>query len=520
MSAPDTDFDVIVVGSGFGGSIAALRLSEAGRSVLVLERGRRWRPGDFPRDVRDIDRLLWRWPTHLNSRGIYEPRFFSSLAAVVASGVGGGSLIYANIHIRPDPVVFQDPRWPHGFDRTALDPYYDRVRDALRVAPLPASEELPKRNQFRAAAAAIGRDVFDPDQAVSWTDPQEPERQRCQLVAECEFGCQYGAKNTLDFTYLKGAERNGVKVMPGMAVTALEPVASGWRVSVSDTSTGQRSSIACRRLVLAAGTLGTSELLLRSRARGALPNISDRLGCGYSANGDFLGSIAGSRPDLQPWHGTDVTSVIRFFDSPPEFTMAAPTFNRTAMTFLAAMGQHDPWWLRWAQSFIWRQMPRLVPLIFRSGLLNRIVAKAADDDTAAAHMTNLFAIGRDTANGTIRLNGDRLDIDWDYAGENRALIERMQDGMAAVARIYGGSFAPLVTWRLFGRIITVHSLGGCHLSDGPDRGVVSPTTGEAHGHPGLFVADGSVIPTSIGFHPCMTIAAVAERLAEGIARLS
>jgi cholesterol oxidase len=519
MPAPAIGLDAIVIGSGFGGGITALRLSEAGRSVLVLERGQRWRPGEFARDVRDVDRLLWRWPAYENSRGLYDLRFFSGLAAVVASGVGGGSLIYANIHIRPDAIVFQDQRWPKEITRAVLDPYYDRVRDTLGVSPLPRSDHLPKRDHYWAAAQAIGREVFDPDQAVSWTDPREPGRHRCQLVAECEFGCQYGAKNTVDMTYLARAERNGAKVMPGMAVESLERAAEGWRVSVRDTASGLRSSMVARRVIVAAGTLGTNEILLRSRAAGALPNISERLGHGYSGNGDFLGSIMNSRFDLRPWHGTDVTSVIRFFDSPPEFTMAAPTFNRVVMTFLAGMGQHDPWWLRWAQSFIWRQMPWLVPCILRSGLLNRLQARAAVDEGAAARETNLFAIGRDNANGRIQLNGERLDIKWNYAAENRALIDRMQEGMAAVAKAYGGTFAPLITWRLFRRIITVHSLGGCCLSDGPDRGVVSPA-GEVHGHPGLFVADGSVIPTSIGFHPCMTISAVAERTAEGIARLS
>ncbi len=517
MAQSTHDFDVIVVGSGFGGSISALRLSEAGQRVLVLERGRRWRPGEFPRDVRDTDRIFWRWPARRDGRGLYDVRFFSGLAAVATSGVGGGSLVYANILIRPDPIVFEDVRWPREITRATLDPYYDRVRDMLGIGPLPPSLSIAKRDYFRAAADAMGRYVFDPDQAVSWTDPGEPAREKCRLVAECEFGCQYGAKNTLDLSYLARAQRNGAKVMPDTAVESIASTVDGFRLGVRDTMSGAASTLSARRVVLAAGTLGTNELLLRSRADGALPRVSDRLGQGYSGNGDFLGSVADCKVDLDPWNGPDVTSVISFFNAAPEFTMAAPTFNRDVMIFLAGLAQRDPRWLRWAQSFIWRQLPWLIPWVFRSGLLNRSRPATPDQEHAARRLTNLFAIGRDNANGVIGLKGNGIDIDWNFAEENRALIERMQIGMQGVADHYGGTFAPLATWLLFGRIISVHSLGGCHISDSPERGVVS-LQGEVHGYPGLFVADGSLIPTSIGFHPCMTIAALAERVAEGMAR--
>src|SRR5207302_172529 len=220
-------------------------------------------------------------PAHGKSRGLYDLRIFSGLAAVVASGVGGGSLIYANIHIRPDAVIFQDPRWPREITRATLEPYYDRVRDMLGVAPVPASLALPKRDHYRAAAKAIGRDVFDPDQAVSWDDPNQPGRERCQLVAECEFGCQHGAKNTLDLTYLAKAERIGAKVMPGMAAELVTPADGGYRVTVRDTAAGARSTLSARRVVLSAGTLGTYALLLRSWDAGPFPRRSARLGRGF-----------------------------------------------------------------------------------------------------------------------------------------------------------------------------------------------------------------------------------------------
>lgn len=517
MEAPDRD--AVVVGSGFGGSICALRLAQAGRSVVVLERGRRYSPGEFPRDVRDTDALLWRYPQRPRATGLYDIRFFTDLAAVVASGVGGGSLVYANIHIRPDPVVFDDPRWPQGTDRAALDPYYDKVRDELGIGPLPESIKLPKRDRYRAAADRLGRPVFDPNQAVRWTEPGGPGRQACQLVAECEFGCQHGAKDTLDMTYLARAEQLGAEVRPGAYVTGVEPLpGGGYGVRYRDVASGDERAITGRRVALAAGTLGTNELLLRCRdvAR-SLPDLSPRLGHGYSGNGDFLGSLEGCAVDLDPWHGPDVTSVIEFFDREPRFTMAAPTFNRTVMAVLTSLGQGKGRLSRPLARVLWPLFGRAVPWAFRRGLLSRPIRVPWRRPLDPDRTTFLFAIGQDDAGGALQLGrGGRLDVRWDYAGEHAALVERMTDAMSEVAREYGGTFAPLFTWLLFRRITTVHSLGGCHLSASPEHGVVSPH-GEVHGYPGLFVADGSVVPTSIGFHPVMTISALAERTAEALA---
>lgn len=509
-------YDAVVVGSGFGGSINALRLARSGRSVLVLERGRRIRPGEFPRDVSDVERLFWRYPRHPQFRGLFDVRFFSALGAVVASGVGGGSLIYANIHIRPDAEVFEDPRWPASVNRLTLQRHYDTVGKMLNVSPVPSHLQLPKRTAFADAATRLGHAVFDPDEAVKWEADGSTERSACRLCAQCEFGCQFGAKSTLDLTYLAEAERLGAIVRPNAYVTSIQPVASGYQINFRDTGHGQGlESVLARRVVVSAGTLGTNELLLRCRDRvRTLPRLSARLGHGYSANGDFLGSIVHSRNDLQPWHGTDVTSVIRYPHSTHAFTMAAPTFSRPVMTALAAIGQPRIGWLRGLSPLLWRLGVPLLVAAFRYGLIGQS-ARHGPPTTDAAHMTNLFAIGRDNASGQLHLRGDRLDVRWHYRRENLALISAMRQAMQALAVEYGGTFAPIPTWTLFQRIITVHSLGGCHLSESSEQGVVSPV-GEVHGYPGLFIADGSVIPSSIGFHPAMTIAAVSEHIAESV----
>ena len=516
MNNSPHQYDAVVIGSGFGGSINALRLAQAGKSVLVLERGKRYKPGEFPRDVTDVKRLFWRYPKKSDFRGLYEIDFFSGIGTIVASGVGGGSLIYANIHIRPDAVVFEHAKWPRSINRASLDPYYDKVADMLGIAPVPADVSLPKRDIFRQAAKKLNRDVFDPDQAVSWQEPGGPGREACRMVAECEFGCQYGAKNSLDLTYLAKAEQLGARIQTGINVMHIEPLQSGYRVHYKDVGTDKAGSVDASRTVLSAGTLGTNRILLQSRdVFRTLPKLSAKLGSGFSGNGDFLGSIQNSEIDLEPWKGPDVTSVMRYFDEAPQFTVAAPSFSQPVMQVLAAMGQPDHGWLRFLSPILWHKMAPILIWAFKKGLLSKPGKASMPNAGDPARMTNLFAIGRDNANGQIRLKNGNLDITWNYARENHELVEKMIASMQEISDIYGGTFAPLVTWTIFKRILTVHPLGGCNLSDSPGDGVVS-SKGEVHGYPGLYVADGSMIPSSLGFHPCMTISAISEQTAEAV----
>jgi cholesterol oxidase len=507
-------YDAIVIGSGFGGAINTYRLAHAGKSVLLLERGRRWTPGQFPRDLRKSNEVLWRHPHKWDSRGLYELHVFNPLAVVTASGFGGGSLIYANVHIRPEASVFEDARWPAAITRSSLDPYYARVAKMIGIAPVPSTVPLPKRDVFHRAAAALGRPVFDPDEAVTWDAGAASGRPPCELRTECEFGCQVGAKNSLDHTYLAVAEAAGAEMRTQAVVNSIEPVREGYRVHWRSTTSGERHTATARRVVVAAGTLGTNRLLLMCRDRQrTLPQLSRMLGNGFSANGDFLGSIQNAAFDLDPWRGPDVTSVMQFDQGDVHFTMAAPSFNRPVMEALASAGQPSVHLARPLAPLLWQSLSALLPLLLKTEAARKPARMFKGHGTDPARMTNLFTIGRDNANGHLYLRGGELALEWDYRRENRDLIAAMRRAMARAAAAYGGSFAPIVTWNLFQRILTVHPLGGCRLSTSPERGVVDET-GQVHGYPNLFVADGSIVPTAIGFHPCMTIAALAERVAE------
>jgi cholesterol oxidase len=511
-------YDAVIIGSGFGGSINALRLAQAGRSVLVLERGRRWK--QFPRDVENVDELLWRYGENRNAQGLYELRFMSGIASVTASGVGGGSLVYASIHYRPQARIFDDPRWPAPFKLEALDPYYDKVGEELGVQVVPKRLQLAKRDVFHQAATALGRESFDTPQAVSWDAVfgAGEGRRTCQQCAECEFGCNFGSKNTLDFTYLAKAEAKGTVVETGRNVSHIAPSPSGgWDVHYEDTGSGESSVVTGKRVIVAAGTLGSNELLLRSRdVTKTLPKLSPRLGMGYSGNGDFLGNIQNAKQSLQPWVGPDVTSVMWFFDREPGFALATPTFNQPVMEVLASLGQPPPNAIaRMFAGVLYRKLPKLLPWALRKGLLSKPIKLKQKGAGPADRMTTVFAIGQDNANGRVVLDRGKLDVLWDYERENRSLIERQQQAMASLAGQYGGTYGNLATWDLFKRNLTVHNLGGCALSTSADQGVVG-IDGQVHGHEGLYVADGSVIPTAIGSHPVMTISAVSEWIAERV----
>jgi cholesterol oxidase len=512
--------DVVVIGSGFGGSVVAHRMSAAGHGVLVLERGRRWPPPSFPRDVTDTDRLLWRHPER-GGRGLFDVRFLSGLATITAAGVGGGSLVYAGIHYRPRPSVFRDPRWPSSLDADTLEPYYERVAEALAPAPVPASIGLPKRDAFHRASSTLGLRSEDPPLAVRWSEPPVPDgRAACQLCAACEYGCTHGAKTTLEFCYLGWAEAAGATVRTGCVARAIAPApGGGWEVRLHDLDRGVDEVVVGRRVVLSAGTLGTNEILLRSRDEArTLPRLSHRLGHGYSGNGDFLGNIQNIASPIEPWRGPDVTSIQWHDDDDAlSFVLAAPTFSRPVMEVLASHGQPPGRSLGPLGPPLWRRLPGLLTKGLRSGVLARPVARPFAGAGPADRMSTVFAIGRDNAGGRVVLRNGEVDVVWDYARENRALIARQRAAMQELARAWGGTYGDFPTWGPFGKTMTVHNLGGCAVSDRADHGVVDPD-GQVHGHPGLYVADGSIVPTSIGSHPVMTITALAERVAERMAR--
>jgi cholesterol oxidase len=287
----------------------------------------------------------------------------------------------------------------------------------------------------------------------------------------------------------------------------------GWQVHARDLAAHAAVRLRARRVVLAAGTLGTTGLLLRCRdVYGLLPQLSPMLGQRFSANGDFIGVIRGTRDDLQPSRGPDVTAILRAFDTEPGFTIALPTYGEPVMAALVRLARDDSeirplnGLRRLGGDAIWRLADVLAPWFLEGGpgtrLARRLFAAPADESPSdprrdGRHATVVFAIGRDTGRGRIVLTrrGRRVDVRWPYESENRELVGRMRRLLLDLSVAYGGTLGLSPTWTIARRPLTVHPLGGCIMGTTPDRGVASPE-GEVFGAPGLWIADGSLIQGS------------------------
>ncbi len=347
--------DAIVVGSGFGGSVMTYRLREAGLDVCLLERGRPYPPGSFPRTPHGLRANVWAPARGLH--GLFDYWSFHDVDVLVASGLGGGSLIYANVLLRKDERWFTRDGppsagyvdWP--VSRAELDPHYDRVERMLRPRPYPLDHppyrDTPKTEAFWSAAERAGFEPFLPPLTVTFGNdgeapvPGEPIREEapnlhgwtrltCRLCGECDFGCNFGSKNTLDYTYLSAAKRLGADLRPECEVVAIEPRrGAGYAVrylehaTTADGASPAERTMTTDRLILAAGTIGSTLLLLKNRS--AFPRLSPRLGTRFSGNGDLLTFASRATEEIdgrrvprvvEPSIGPVIISAVRVADAP------------------------------------------------------------------------------------------------------------------------------------------------------------------------------------------------------------
>ncbi|MDX6739787.1 GMC family oxidoreductase [Actinocorallia sp. A-T 12471] len=539
--------DAVVVGSGFGGSVAALRLAEAGLSTVLLERGRSYAPGQFPRTPTDLGRAFWDPAERLY--GMFDVWRFKGFDSVVSSGLGGGSLIYANVLLRKDERWFVHEQglpgggyehWP--VTRKDLDPFYDEVEAMIGVTPYPVEHppyaETPKTHAMQDAAAELGLDWFRPPLAVSFgthtgavPEPGKPlaeaaygnlhgvPRTTCRLCGECDIGCNDGAKNSLDHTYLSAAARLGADLRPLHEVEGIRTrEGGGYLVDYvrHDPATGGRvrATLGCARLVLAAGTFGTTRLLLRSK----LPGISSALGTRLCGNGDLLTFLTGVKGSdrttpLDVARGPVITSAVRLPDQLDGFGTGRGAYIEEGgypgfVDFMAA-GLDVQGQITRAVKLLWE---RFTDFLTGDGDTNMSaeVSQLLSGRSLSAHALPLLGMGRDVPDGVLSLDREgRLKADWSVE-TSREYFDRLRATMRRIGDVLGADYADNPLW-LRKRVVSVHPLGGAPIGRHPREGVCDPF-GEVFGLPGLYVADGAALPGPVGANPSLTIAALAERM--------
>jgi cholesterol oxidase len=522
------DFDAIVIGSGFGGAITACRLAEAGHRVLVLERGRRWDKTTYPRDEQDA--WIWSQSRPEQRNGWLDLRLFRHMTVVQGAGVGGGSLIYANISCEAPPAVFETG-WPKEITFQVLKPYYDRVARFMDVQPVPGNQWNPRMRLMQEAAQRIGHgDRFRQlDLAVSFDpslnlDPERPptaaqsrrfvnqhgvEQGYCVHLGNCDIGCDVDAKNTLDKNYLAVAEKHHADVRPLHLATNIEPVSGGYRVHWDRLEACRRipGRATATRVVVAGGSLNSTELLLRCRDElKSLPRLSRFLGHNWSSNGDFLTpAIYGTRA-IRPSLGPTIATAIDFLDR-----------SQGGESFWIEDGGIPNLF----DDFLKRK--RNTVRGSRAKMLITFLQRLLRDRDPLRGVMPWFAQGADAADGVLRLKRPwwyfgkrRLRLAWDIR-RSRSVVDAIVSMHKNLARETGGEvpFNPL--WFVCRELVTPHPLGGCNMAETPDRGVVDHA-GRVFGYEGLHVADGSIVPEALGVNPSRTIAALAERIAERIVR--
>jgi cholesterol oxidase len=504
------DFDVVVVGSGFGGSVAALRLTEKGYRVGVLEAGRRFADHELPTTSWQLRKFLW--APALGCYGIQRIHLLRNLVVLAGAGVGGGSLNYANTLYRPPEAFYNDPQWAHLADwRAELDPHYDRAQRMLGVTTYPghtAADEAMQRvargmgvlKTYRPTPVGVffgrpGEEVDDP-----YFGGAGPRRTGCIECGSCMTGCRVGAKNTLVKNYLYLAERAGAAVHALTTVTAVRPRPDGtWLVDVVRTGRRWRHTIKADQVVLAAGTWGTQQLLHRLRDKGVLPRLSPRLGELTRTNSEAI--VGASRATVDPRRDFSRGVAITSSFYPDEHTHIEPVrYGRgsNAMGLLQTVSTDGA-----SDTPRWRQLLRVIrehPI--------RTARLMSVRHWSQRTVILLVMQTLDNSLTTYRRRG-RLTSRDGHGEPNPTFIPAGFQASHLTAQHIGGTAGS--TWgELFEIPMTAHFLGGCPMGVTAEEGVIDAYH-RVHGYPGLSVVDGSTISANLGVNPALTITALAER---------
>ncbi len=524
-------YDFLVIGSGFGGSVAAMRLTQKGYRVLVLERGRRFADHEFPATNWNLPKFLWlpvvRW------FGILQMSFLQGLFVLHGSGVGGGSLVYANVLMEPDESFFELDDWQRLADwKSVLAPYYDLARRMLGVDANPRA--WPADEILKTIAARRGKDdsyrladvgVFFGDPDAEPTDPffggAGPARSGCTHCGGCMVGCRYNAKNTLPKNYLYFAEKWGARILPGAEATSIRPVSSDgpdgarYEVTYRHTRTwfgGRPETVKARNVVVSAGVLGTLKLLMTCRDdKKTLPRLSVRLGERVRTNSEALLGVTSRRSHPDYSLGVAITSMVQV----DEVTRVEPVRYPAGSSFIRTLSAPIvPEGLSFAGR-LWRAAGEILlrPFDF---IRVKLLPGWAERSTILLVMQTEDNLMRLRLGRSIwSLFRRALIPQHDEKRRIRAQLPVAHD----IAREFAGAIngVPQTSFleSILGFPVTAHILGGCPMGVDSEDGVVDRDC-RVFNYPGLYVIDGSVIPGNPGVNPSLTITALAEYAMAGI----
>jgi cholesterol oxidase len=535
-------YDFVVIGSGYGGAISAARLATAKLSpkpsVCVLERGKEWPLTTFPETAPEV---LAATRSDVNPLGLYELLNYPDISVIKGSGLGGTSLINANVAIVPDREVFEQFHWPSAITYDTLLPYYQRAKQALAANPHPHAMDLAKVQALDRRAQQLGTHAQALDIVVNFTvdgpNAFGVNQKPCINCGNCVTGCNVGAKNTLYMNYLPLAAQAGATIFTQTKVEWIEKLAAGgWRIHgkhVSDVANSQSFTLDAGEVILSAGSLNSTEILLRSEMHGL--SVSPALGTKFSGNGDFFGlayngdmqtNVLGYAyrdtpgPADSPEPGPNIVGVVRYTDGLPEtqriaiedFSFPRAYVEASKAAFGLIRGQDTVTGNEQAQAARLQRDLSLAPQLH-------------DPNGAMNHTMLYLVMGQDNARGTILFEAPwtepdgRIRVSWQAAGQEQ-IFTRMNQELRRHARALESNFISNPTWSIFqlGHLITAHPLGGCPMGDDYLEGAVDPFgrlfAGDGSVHQGLFVTDGSVIASALGVNPLITISALTERFVE------
>ncbi|GBD94522.1 cholesterol oxidase [bacterium BMS3Abin05] len=509
-------YDYIIIGSGFGGSVSALRLAEKGYTVAVVEKGKRWKSEDFPKTNWAFRKFYWM--PGLFMYGIQCMTLFKDVFVLHGDGVGGGSLVYANTLPIPADRVFEDPRWGK-ITKETLKPFYEMAYEMLGAATPPDEAMNPTDYKLKEIAEELGMgqtfekhplSIFFGEPDTEAEDPyfggKGPRRRGCTYCGGCMVGCRHNAKNTLDKNYLYLAERLGVKIFPETEVFDVLPEDGYYKIRAKK-STGffhPKKEFRTKGVIFSGGVLGTVPLLLKLKDRGSLPNLPDSLGDFVRTNSEALGGALTHDPDLDCSKGVAITSGVDVDENTHVEVVrygAGQDAQGMLKTVLTKGGKGIPrqiWWLVTIIRHPIHFLRSVWPFGFAKKAAILLVMQPTDNYMHLSYKRRWLLLGR-----------KGFTTEWQTGAKVPKYMPVANKVFEMMAEKLKGEPMSMLPEVLFNVATTAHILGGCSMADSPQKGVIN-FNGKVFNTKNMYVIDGSMLPTNLGVNPSLTITALAE----------